>query len=403
MSGFGFIKPQGDEKLGTVTVVGAALGTFGYSDPRIIQPHGKKPKKNVFDNRCDIFSIGTIMYYLLTKKHAYSTKLNEWYQEIKNQSYKNIPKITLINPSVDYELEKIIHKCFEYNPKKRFQSVKELSAALTNYLNRRENERIKVKEVEAEKDDDTKQLENSKILLESRMDLETFNNIELIIDSNPLKVVSGDFYKSTKLDENRIAFILADVIGHGVAVTSPIHGFIDKYDEYLKTEKNLVDVVEKLNTYVHVAYKKYSEKKRERFNIETLIGIIDKSTHKLTFCQNTKNPLIIFNQKRPIRPLIIQYNEGIPLGNCPKSNAKAVTIDLMDQDQLMISTDGLTEALDKDYNQFGILNVCDIFVKNYYQKPEEIFKLLKEGMEKHIDGNEMEDDYTIMYMKYNKV
>lgn len=91
-----------------------ALGTEGYAAPEQYEGKGQT------DARTDVYGMGITLFQLLTGVNPSS------YQE-------NIFSIRLQNPSLSSGLDKIILKCTNKDPKKRYQSTEELKKALLNY------------------------------------------------------------------------------------------------------------------------------------------------------------------------------------------------------------------------------------------------------------------------------
>lgn len=91
-----------------------ALGTEGYAAPEQYEGKGQT------DARTDVYGMGITLFQLLTGVNPSS------HQE-------NIFSIRLQNPNLSSGLDKIILKCTNKDPKKRYQSTEELKKALLNY------------------------------------------------------------------------------------------------------------------------------------------------------------------------------------------------------------------------------------------------------------------------------
>lgn len=91
-----------------------ALGTEGYAAPEQYEGKGQT------DARTDVYGMGITLFQLLTGVNPSS------YQE-------NIFSIRLQNPNLSSGLDKIILKCTNKDPKKRYQTTEELKKALLNY------------------------------------------------------------------------------------------------------------------------------------------------------------------------------------------------------------------------------------------------------------------------------
>ena len=94
------------------------LGTPGYAAPE----QYKKTEQTT--PRTDVFSMGVILYHLLTN---YDPSLTPF----------KFPRAGSLNPAVNYGLEKIIMKAIALEPFNRFMSVRELIEELEKYLNKK--------------------------------------------------------------------------------------------------------------------------------------------------------------------------------------------------------------------------------------------------------------------------
>lgn len=127
---FGLAKLRPVENVGTDSDVvtlrqktdpGTILGTVGYMSPE--QVRGLEA-----DHRSDIFSFGAILYEMLTGERAFRREtMPETMTAILNDEPRDFSETrTTINP----QLEKVIRRCLEKNPQRRFQSAHDLGFAL---------------------------------------------------------------------------------------------------------------------------------------------------------------------------------------------------------------------------------------------------------------------------------
>lgn len=93
------------------------LGTPGYAAPEQYNDPNRQYQTGVTDARTDIYSLGVTLYHLLTGKDP------------TRPPYDILP-IRQVNPNLSPTLEKIIIKCTQRDPDKRFQSAAEMLYAL---------------------------------------------------------------------------------------------------------------------------------------------------------------------------------------------------------------------------------------------------------------------------------
>jgi len=104
-----------------LTNPGVVMGTVGYMSPE--QVRGESA-----DHRSDIFSFGAILHEMLTGRRAFKRQtmaetmtaiLREEPEELSNS-----------NPNVNPSLDRIVRRCLEKKPERRFQSTADLGFAL---------------------------------------------------------------------------------------------------------------------------------------------------------------------------------------------------------------------------------------------------------------------------------
>jgi serine/threonine protein kinase len=126
---FGVAKLQADpeesarsaEELTTVTKSGAVVGTVAYMSPE--QLRGK-----AVDHRSDIFSVGAIIYEMLTGRRAFRGETEV--DTITAVLLESPPEINLDEASVPTSFRHVVSHCLEKEPENRFQSARDLSFAL---------------------------------------------------------------------------------------------------------------------------------------------------------------------------------------------------------------------------------------------------------------------------------
>ena len=112
-------------RRGVSTDSGLLKGKLNYMSPEQIQ--GKK-----FDGRSDIFSLGIVMWQLITQKSLFHSEIE--YNIMKMITEETIPTTRDERPDVPKALDAIVMRCLERAPQDRFQTAGELRKALSHFL-----------------------------------------------------------------------------------------------------------------------------------------------------------------------------------------------------------------------------------------------------------------------------
>ena len=108
-----------------VTQRGLILGTPAYMSP-------EQFTGNTIDFRSDIFSLGVTLYQMLTGKLPFS---GENPNTIMMQTLKLDPPLpSTLNAEVNEDLDRVVAKCLEKNPAKRYKNANELARDLKQCL-----------------------------------------------------------------------------------------------------------------------------------------------------------------------------------------------------------------------------------------------------------------------------
>lgn len=122
---FGVAKQYSVTSGAGLTVGGAILGSPPYSAPEQLRD------PTTVDGRADVWSIGLVLYYLLTRRNAFDAET--FPALLVKIATQNPPSLRAQRPDVPEELEQIFLRCVEKEPAARFPDMASLARALTPF------------------------------------------------------------------------------------------------------------------------------------------------------------------------------------------------------------------------------------------------------------------------------
>ncbi|HEY2924119.1 MAG TPA: serine/threonine-protein kinase, partial [Candidatus Eisenbacteria bacterium] len=107
--------------LGADTAAGIVLGTVGYMSPEQV-------RGQTVDGRSDIFTFGAILYEMVSGKRAFhgDSPADTMSAILKEDP----PELTVVVKDIPPVLDRIVHRCLEKVPARRFRSAQDLAFSL---------------------------------------------------------------------------------------------------------------------------------------------------------------------------------------------------------------------------------------------------------------------------------
>jgi PAS domain S-box-containing protein len=206
----------------------------------------------------------------------------------------------------------------------------------------------------------------------------------------PHDMIGGDYFAISPLDADRYGFVLADVMGHGVAsalYTMHLSSLWARYKAQLlepaafATQWNgeLCRIV------------------RDESFATGICGLVDAQDRSIRFASAGGPPIVVFKANADPTQVVAT---GMPFGMIAEADYEAQKIACTEGDCLLLFTDGAVEIHDKQGRMLGTKGLIDILHDlNYPAKPLEI-EPLQEALLRYSDGIRVADDLTFMEIRF---
>jgi sigma-B regulation protein RsbU (phosphoserine phosphatase) len=201
----------------------------------------------------------------------------------------------------------------------------------------------------------------------------------------PASVVGGDYFDVLKFSDSKIGICIGDVVGKGISAALLMANLQASFRAFASEEISPGTLVGKLNDVVanNIAADKF---------VTFCYCTIDTTENRLTYASAGHWPPILFHKSG--RGVLLREG-GAPLGIFPNRNYEDVGLPLDSGDRLVLYTDGLTEAMDSDEQEFGEPRLVEMVRRNIGLSAAELLAVIRKEVVDFCNGN-FHDDFTLV-------
>lgn len=203
--------------------------------------------------------------------------------------------------------------------------------------------------------------------------------------------VGGDYYDYIAVGESRVGIALGDVSGKGVSAAllmASLQGCLQSYaPQHADAVDNLIASVNRLIS---------TSTDSSRF-ITFFYGLYDDVRRQLTYVNAGHHPPLLFRTTDDgDRKLVRLQAGGMVIGIFPQSTYQKETVQLHPGDVLVLYTDGVSEAMNTQQEEFGEERLIEIIERNVSLSSQELVAAISAGIDAFSDPSVFRDDMTLM-------
>jgi serine phosphatase RsbU (regulator of sigma subunit) len=207
---------------------------------------------------------------------------------------------------------------------------------------------------------------------------------------HPARVVGGDYYDFLPRPDGRMRLVIADVSGKGVAAALLMSATAAAVQLETNEPRKLCDVVSHLNKEL------YALQDDGRF-VTVLVGELDPRSGLLKYINCGHNPaLLLRGDSREAEWLGASCT---PVGMTPEMDCLLEEIRLAPGDIMVWYTDGLTEAKNRDAQEFGTGRLLESVQQHSGSNARGLCEQLWRDAAAFAQQDSLDDDLTLMVVK----
>lgn len=345
---------------------------------------------NRFDSK---FSFDILKSLLDLKEIEFSDDYSRNYLNQNDKDYLSNKNVKIISPM---SIHGKVKGFFLIGPKLNSEKLNEddiqfIEALGNTTIVALENERLVSEEIKK------KQLENEmNLALEIQRGLfpnspPKLNNYDIYGLSIPSKQVGGDYYDHIRIDDNQIFLLIADVSGKGIPAAMIMANIQSTLRLLVPMKMELEEILLKINKIV------YENTSSDKF-VTFFGGILNLKNNSFEYINAGHNPPYLFRDNK-----FIELREGgliLGLMDSGISYEKG-NINIQENDSLILFTDGITEALNEENEEYGESRLKEFITENHEKDSETFSNELVDEIKKFSFGSGQYDDITLINLKRN--
>lgn len=203
----------------------------------------------------------------------------------------------------------------------------------------------------------------------------------------PSRGVSGDMYEAIERAEGgQCVLVVADVSGKGIGASLLTASLEALLVDPIEAGRPADEICERVSRRLHARTPaaKYAT---------AFVGVLEASDGRLRYANAGHNPALLLRAAGDVARL---EPTGTPLGLLPGSTYRCGEVSLNSGDTLIIYTDGLTEATNREGEEYGIDRLVAVCSERRGATLEELARAIERDLDTFVAGVPYADDRTLL-------
>jgi len=210
----------------------------------------------------------------------------------------------------------------------------------------------------------------------------------------PSLEVGGDLYDFLELPDGRIGLGVADVSGKGVPAALYMTLTKGLLASVSQDGADLATVVEQVNKHLHSVT-------RKKVFVTMALGFLDAEKRVLQCVRAGHNPMVWRQREKDTTTLVSPsgLGMGITASAVFRNQMKVEEMALAEGDAVVFYSDGITEAMNSQLEQFGEQRLMDVVAQTDHLDAAQTHDLILSAVREFLGGVHPQDDMTLVVLR----
>ena len=218
------------------------------------------------------------------------------------------------------------------------------------------------------------------------------DKVEIYAETRAMEQVGGDFYDFCVIDDNHVAFLMADVSGHGAPASMFMMEGISLFRGLIRNKQSIQELMADMNDIL-------CEYNDEQLFITSWFGILDTDTGAVEFIDAGHGMASVISEDGSVRPLKGKTSLALSVMNGVRYRVNEAYIEK--GETLFLYTDGVPEAVNRENELFGDERT-ELTLSRPFDDCRELCENVYEAVNEFRGMRTQEDDITVMAITYKK-
>jgi len=214
-------------------------------------------------------------------------------------------------------------------------------------------------------------------------------NIHALLE--PAREVGGDLYDFFLIDDDRLCFLVGDVSDKGVPAALLMAVTKTLIKSHAVHDASVQAIMSQVNEEL------CSHNESSMF-VTLFVVILDTRTGRMTYTNAGHNPPFV--KRADGRVIKLEDRHGPVAGAVEGIAYKSSELELAHGDLVVLYTDGVSEAMDPEHEQFTEDALGSLIAEASSGTPDGVVGLIEEAVAQHRGDAEQSDDITVLVLEY---